>query len=158
MYMWLLIIPSIPFCLIRTYTNLIKLSLFSVLCAFIAFLLVFGYCIDMEVTGRVSSAPVKIWDTSQVFGHIGYAILVFEGNGVILNLRSEAREKKKYPRILTYALLVIVVFYSIFGTICYLTYRVDIPVYITFAMVPVNGTVVTITVLSVINALASYPF
>lgn len=84
-------------------------------------------------------------------------MFVFEGNGVILNLRDAADDKKKYPKILSLAVLTVVTLYMIFSTICFLDYRVNISTYITSNMVPINGFVVVCIVLFSINALSSYP-
>jgi amino acid permease len=32
-----------------------------------------------------------------LIGHIGVAMFIFEGNAVIMNVRSETKDKEKYP-------------------------------------------------------------
>lgn len=44
-----------------------------------------------------------------MFGHIGIAMFSFEGNGVVLNLFNDAKDKRRYPSLLTVAILTIVV-------------------------------------------------
>jgi hypothetical protein len=53
-------------------------------------------------------------------------MFVYEGNGVILNLRAEAKNPKAYPRLLSLAVLVLVIIYMILGTMGYLCYRTGI--------------------------------
>jgi amino acid permease len=65
-------------------------------------------------------------------------MFVFEGNGVILNLRASAENKKRYPRILTLAILLIVILYIIIAVISYCAFRIDIPTYVTNA-IPIDA-------------------
>lgn len=37
---------------------------------------------------------VKVFDVSSFFGYIGIAMFIFEGNGIVLNLNHEAKDKK----------------------------------------------------------------
>jgi len=66
---------------------------------------------------------MKIFDVSQFFGHIGIAMFIFEGNGVVLNLNHVAKEQKKYPRILTIAVISVIIWYLILSMIGYSTFR-----------------------------------
>jgi hypothetical protein len=34
---------------------------------------------------------MKTWSTIGVFGHIGFAMFVFEGNAAVINIRAEAK-------------------------------------------------------------------
>ena len=55
-----------------------------------------GYC-SREIVNNKSvliDVPIKMIDISNTFGYIGIAMFVFEGNGVILNLRAVAKNKK----------------------------------------------------------------
>lgn len=47
----------------------------------------------------------------------------FEGNGIVINLRAEARDKTKYPNLLRLAILTIIVWYMILSTVSYATYK-----------------------------------
>ena len=47
----------------------------------------------------------------------------FEGNGVVINLRAEAKDQRKYPTLLKAALLTIIVWYIILSTVSYSTYK-----------------------------------
>jgi hypothetical protein len=58
-----------------------------------------------------------------MFGHIGVAMFVFEGNAVIMNVRAECMHKDKYPAILRYAIIYTVVLFMTFASVCYVTYR-----------------------------------
>jgi amino acid permease len=83
-------------------------------------------------------------------------MFVYEGNGVILNLRAEAKNPKAYPRLLSLAVLVLVIIYMILGTMGYLCYRTDIDTYINMQL-PINAFSIIITALLCVNAFSSYP-
>jgi amino acid permease len=66
---------------------------------------------------------IKIFDVSQFFGYIGIAMFSFEGNGIVINLKAAARNKRKFPSLLKAALLTIIIWYMILGTLSYATYK-----------------------------------
>ena len=66
---------------------------------------------------------IKIFDVSQFFGYIGIAMFSFEGNGIVINLKAAARNKGKFPSLLKAALLTIIIWYMILGTLSYVTYK-----------------------------------
>lgn len=66
---------------------------------------------------------IKIFDVSQFFGYIGIAMFSFEGNGIVINLKAAARNKRKFPSLLKAALLTIIIWYMILGTLSYVTYK-----------------------------------
>jgi amino acid permease len=66
---------------------------------------------------------IKIFDVSQFFGYIGIAMFSFEGNGIVINLKAAARNKRKFPGLLKAALLTIIIWYMILGTLSYATYK-----------------------------------
>jgi hypothetical protein len=47
----------------------------------------------------------------------------FEGNGIVINLRAAARDKRKFPNLLRVALLTIIIWYMILGSLAYATYK-----------------------------------
>ena len=91
MYKYILLIPTIPICLIKTYTYLSYVSMAGVSCALAGGILMLGYCGDLISTGQASTSPPLIFDVSNFFGYIGIAMFVFEGNGVVINLNAVAR-------------------------------------------------------------------
>lgn len=102
---------------------------------------------------------MKVFDISQFFGYMGIAMFAFEGNGIVINLKAEAKDKVKYPSILRLSILTIIVWYMILATVCYATYRgslgsVD---YVTEKLLPITGFTILINVLFCLNALTSYP-
>ena len=67
--------------------------------------------------------PLKIFDPLEFFGNIGVAMYVFEGNAVVINVRSEAKDPKKYSRILTSAIITVLTVFMVFSYFAYFTYR-----------------------------------
>ena len=74
-------------------------------------------------TGTAVDTPLKVFDISGMFGHIGVAMFVFEGNAVIMNVRAETKDKSKYPFILSMAVVATEILFMVFALVCYLTYR-----------------------------------
>lgn len=64
-----------------------------------------------------------MFDIGQFFGYIGIAIFAFEGNGVVINLRAETKDKKSYPNILRGAIASIIVWYMTIATVSYATFK-----------------------------------
>jgi hypothetical protein len=106
--------------------------------------------------GHAAPGDIKLFDISQVFGYIGITIFVFEGNGVVINLRSEAQNKKAYPLILKMAVLSIVVWYMSLSTVSYITYKNTIKDFITESL-PITAFTIFIHICISYNALTSYP-
>lgn len=124
MYMYLLLIPAIPVSLIKNYTHLSYVSMVGITCATLAFIMLVGYCsYYMTTSSYPPPYPVEYFNVNQVFINIGIAMFVFEGNGVILNLRTEAKDRKSYPSILTLAVGCLVIIYMTLACISYLAYR-----------------------------------
>jgi hypothetical protein len=51
-------------------------------------------------------------------------MFVFEGNGVVINLRAVASNKDRYPRILCYAIITIMAWYMTLSLLSYSTFSV----------------------------------
>lgn len=83
-----------PICWFETYTFLSYFSIAGISVALIGMISIFGYCINLFVTGTAVYSPVNYFDISGMFGHIGVAMFVFEGNAVIMNVRAEAKNKE----------------------------------------------------------------
>jgi proton-coupled amino acid transporter len=55
-------------------------------------------------------------------GHIGVAMFVFEGNAAIMNVRSETKNKDRYPKLLILSIITTLILFMSFALVCYLTY------------------------------------
>ena len=53
-----------------------------------------GYCINLFAIHEAVYTPISWFNISGMFGHIGVAMFVFEGNAVIMNVRAEAKHKE----------------------------------------------------------------
>ncbi len=47
----------------------------------------------------------------------------FEGNGIVINLKAEAKDKSSYPNLLRMAIATIIIWYMILATVSYATYK-----------------------------------
>ena len=85
-------------------------------------------------------------------------MFTFEGNGIVINLKAASRDKQRYPSLLRYAMMTIIVFYMILATMAYATYKDQTGKYdyIT-ANLPFNNLTIVIRILFCLNALTSYP-
>jgi amino acid permease len=85
-------------------------------------------------------------------------MFTFEGNGVVINLKAATRDKLRYPSLLRYAMLTIIVWYMILSAVSYATYKDQSGKedYIT-SNLPLNGLTIAIRILFCLNALTSYP-
>lgn len=118
-----MMIPTIPICLIKTYTYLSYVSMSGIFCALLGGLIMIGICGHELNNDTYIHEDVKVFDVSNFFGYIGIAMFIFEGNGVVLNLHNEAREKRKYPKILTMSVVSVITWYMLLTFVCYFTYR-----------------------------------
>eukprot|EP00347_Sterkiella_histriomuscorum_P016583 403352633 len=156
MYKFLLMIPTIPICLIKTYTYLSYVSMTGIFCAFLGGIIMIGICGSELNNGTYVHEPVRVFDVENFFGYIGIAMFIFEGNGIVLNLNHEAKDKKKYPKILTSAVITVITWYMIMTFVCYFTYRGLSMEYIT-SNLKINGLTIFVYILFSYNAIASYP-
>lgn len=83
-------------------------------------------------------------------------MFVFEGNAVIMNVRAECKDQKRYPAMLRYAIIYTVVLFMTFATVCYVTYRKYTQDIFTLSL-PVNSFTIFIRICTCFNALCSYP-
>jgi len=83
-------------------------------------------------------------------------MFTFEGNGIVLNLNNEAKDKQKYPRLLVMAIVTIISWYMLLALVCYFNYRGTASDYIT-ANLGINGFTIFLYILFSINTIASYP-
>jgi amino acid permease len=156
-YIAILTIPALPVSWIETYTFLSYFSIFGVCAATVGLLMMFGYLgtklsNDTEVVGEL-----KVFDITAMFGNVGVAMFVFEGNAVVLNVRAETINQHKYPCILTSATLTVITMFMIFSTVAYATYKETCNSIFILNLEPVNAYVTTIVTLVCINCFISYP-
>ena len=90
-YMLLLTLPALPICWIKTYTMLSYFSMVGIFLAIAGMACTFGILGEKLAKGEESSGEVKVIDPLEMFGNIGVAIFVFEGNACVINVRSEAK-------------------------------------------------------------------
>ena len=157
MYMMLLTIPALPIGWIETYTVLSYFSMFGIGLAIIGMLIMFGILGNKIATDQESPGEVKVFDPFQFFGNIGVAMFVFEGNAVVINVRSEARNPEKYGNILTSAVLAVLTIFMFFATFAYVVYRDETEPIFTMSLVPINGLITFVLFCVCVNAFVSYP-
>lgn len=58
-----------------------------------------------------------------IFSNIGIAMFCFEGNGVVINLKAEAKDKRKYFSMLKLAILTCIIWYMLIAVIAYITMK-----------------------------------
>ena len=87
--MGIMTIPALPISFIETYTFLSYFSIFGICMATLGMLMIFGYLGHKMHEGEEVQGTLKVFDTYQVFGNLGVAMFVFEGNAVVINVRAE---------------------------------------------------------------------
>ena len=100
---------------------------------------------------------MKVIDVYQVFGNLGVAMFVFEGNAVVINVRAETINQHKYPKILTSAIVSVLTLFMVFATIAYATYKDQCNSIFVLNLEPINGYVTFIFFCVCINCFISYP-
>ena len=87
----------------------------------------------------------------------GAVVFVYVGNTVILNLRAEAIDKKKFPSLLISSTLTTLIIYMIYASMAVYVYRSTTPSVFIDALKPINGFVTCIMSCVCVNAFFSYP-
>ena len=90
-FVWLLFIPALIVSWLGSFTKLSFTSVVGILCAVVSMTLMFGYMGKKLATDDTAEGKVELFDLRQTNGHIGLAMLVFEGNGSIINVRAESK-------------------------------------------------------------------
>ena len=157
MYMALLTIPALPVSWIETYTILSYSSMFGICMAMIGMIIMFGILGDKLANGEEVQGEIKVFSPLQFFGNIGVAMFVFEGNAVVINVRSEAKNPKTYGKILTSAIITVILLFMVFSTFGYIVYRDETNPIFTLNLVPINGLITFVLFCVCINAFVSYP-
>ena len=157
MYILLLTIPALPVSWIKTYTFLSYFSLASLVIALSGLVMIFGYLIKKVSLGEVIDEPLKEFNFGQMISNSVAVVFVYVGNTVILNLRAEAIDKKKFPSLLVTSTLTTLVIYMIYASMAVYVYRSQTPSVFIDAMVPINGFVTAVQACVCVNAFFSYP-
>ena len=153
-----MLLVTIPLSLLKTYTYLSYVSMAGIACALVGGFMMIGFCSDKIANGQQVPGDMKIFEIKDFFGYIGIAMFAFEGNGVVINLRAEARDKARYPAILRLAILAIIVWYMILATLAYATFKDKAGLYdYVTSNLPLNAFTIPINILFCLNALTSYP-
>lgn len=157
MYMLLMTIPALPVSFIETYTLLSYFSIFGICMATIGMAMIFGYLGTKIHNGEAVPGELKVFDTYQVFGNLGVAMFVFEGNAVVINVRAETINQDRYPKILTTAITSVLTLFMVFAVVAYVTYKDTCNSIFVLNLVPINGYVTFIFACVCINCFISYP-
>ena len=121
-YILLLTLPALPICWIETYTSLSYLSVSAIAAAIAAMICIFYYCMDMLIEGTSVQGDINYFNLGGIFGHIGVAMFVFEGNACVVNIRDESIDKQSFPRVLTAGVFSTLALFVVFGTVAYLAF------------------------------------
>lgn len=157
-YKLLMLIITIPLSLVKTYTYLSYVSMVGIACALVGGFMLIGYCSDTIATGHQVAGEMKLFDIKAFFGYIGIAMFAFEGNGVVINLKAEARDKQRYPLLLQLAILSIIIWFMVIGTLSYATFKSEAGLYdYVTSNLPLSAFTIAINILFCINTLTSYP-
>ena len=145
-----------PICWIETYTFLSYFSIAGITVALIGMLCMFGYNFNLIANHEAVYTDLKYFDVLGMFGHIGVAMFVFEGNAVIMNVRAEAINKDKYPMILNLAIVTTISLFMVFASVCYITYRDSVNDIFVLSL-KLSAFTIFIRLCTCFNALCSYP-
>ena len=87
-YIYILLIPTIPISWIKTYTYLSYLSIPAIVAGLLGTIMFIIYCIINIAEGTDAPGNPKFFDITEMFANLGIAIFIYQRNAVILNLRS----------------------------------------------------------------------
>lgn len=140
----------------HTYTHLSYVSMVGIGGAILGGILMIGYLTDTLASGGADDSELKLFNIVGVFANIGIAVFCFEGNGIVINLKAEARNQSRYYLILKLAILTVISWYMLLATISYITFRNSTAEYVT-SNLELNPFTIIINILFCLNALTSYP-
>ena len=84
-------------------------------------------------------------------------MFLFEGNAVVINIRAEMRNQKRYPLVLATAMLSMLLIFSVFAFFAYYVFRGEANPIFTLNLVPMNGLVAFVLCCLSFNTFISYP-
>jgi len=144
-------------CWIQTFTYLSYLSALGITAALFAYFGILVFCgTNYKKQPAFHSKPV-MFNGWNVLGYAGLAMYTFEGTAVVLNLRNEARNPKKYPRYMKWALFSVIFIFLTLGFTCYLTFKENTKNILTLNLQPSTPFTISLKFLIVFNVLCSFP-
>ncbi|CDW82702.1 UNKNOWN [Stylonychia lemnae] len=158
LFLILIMIPVIFLSFLSSYKALSYLSIPSVIIAVMGIITIFSYSIDKIKTNEQEPfEDIQWFNLSAVLGRVGIAMHIFSGNPSILNIQSEARNKKRYPTLLKLGVLFLLILYSLYGTVSYIAYREKTQPIFIMSMVPMDKFIYFVFLCFAFNSMTSYP-
>ena len=116
----------------------------SLVIALTGLVMMFGYLIKKVSNNEIVDEPLKEFDFAEMISNSGAVVFVYVGNTVILNLRAEAIDKKKFPSLLVTSTLTTLIIYMIYASMAVYVYRSTTPSVFLDVLVPITPFVTTI--------------
>eukprot|EP00347_Sterkiella_histriomuscorum_P007475 403348775 len=158
LFMILLTIPVIFLSFLGSYKALSYLSIPSIIIAVMGMITIFFYSFEkIKMSEKPALEGVNWFYLPAVFGRMGIAMHIFSGNPSILNIRGEASHKKRYPSILKFAVLFLLVLFTFYGATSYIAYKEDTKPIFIMSMLPLDPFILFIFACFSFNSMTSYP-
>lgn len=155
-YIWIILFAIIPLCWIRRIANLSYVAIIADI--FIAFNLIciLYFCSDQIHVNGVGNNIHMVNKTD--FGlMIGTAVFSFEGIGMVLPVVQGMKDPKKFPLVMTIAMVICLIVFTLIGAIGYVAYG-DITQASVVANIPRIPLSITVQVLYAIAMILTSPF
>lgn len=146
----------IPICWLKTFKFLSYISLFANISIIFALIVIMTYDEDEYVNNPELHEDLQYFNLTNMPMFFGIAVFNFEGNGVILNIKSNMKEPEKFMEIQKNVIIVVVVLLVVFGCFSYEAHGSQIEDMVTMNL-PHNGLTLTVQVLYCFGLLGSYP-
>eukprot|EP00347_Sterkiella_histriomuscorum_P019860 403340031 len=158
LFMILITIPVIFFSFLGTYKALSYLSLPSLIITIMGMITIFVYSFDkISLSERGVFQDVQWFNYQAVLGRVGMIMHIFAGNPSIINIQSEARNVKRYPKILTIAVFILLLLFNVYGFVAYTAYREKTQPIFIMSMTPFDGFILFVFLCFSFNSMTSYP-
>ena len=131
-YIALLTLPALLITFIRTYTFASYIAGFGVYIILISKMILVGYLSKLISKDAIANGSLKVIDFTQIVGNIGIASYLFEGNGVIMNVKAETKNQHLYHRIVILAVSMLCAIVVFLSGIVYFVYREETSPMFTF--------------------------
>ena len=97
-YMVMMLVPTLPISLVNSYTILSYFSIVGLAACLCVMGAIIMFCTQDMATGdgcdpELSACEAKVFDGKGMLGHVGIALLMFEGNAAVFNVRAAAKNK-----------------------------------------------------------------
>ncbi|KAK7006100.1 aa-trans domain-containing protein [Favolaschia claudopus] len=124
---WLILVQLIVFLPLALVRDLAKLSTTALIAdGFIVVGLVYIFATEISVVAARGIADVKMFNPKDFSLFVGVAVFSFEGVGMVIPITDAMREPRKFPKVLTGVMLVVLVLFGGAGALGYLTFGSDI--------------------------------